>query len=342
MAIQEERQRLQNVDPYRFKDFIAELWERQDWETEVTGSSSEMGVDIVAEKTDGMVDQKLVIQAKRYSEGNKVGRSDIEVQNPTADATVIVTTSTFSKPVEEWAAERNVKLIDGEDLIDLVREKDAYDLLDEYAPTLREEKLNPSSPSSGIESRTGPSTEEVKLPQWISDEERQKYVGIGGILAGVVIIANPWGSQLPVGIIGTIVAVAAIGAWQFPEEIWKAVTPDRTVHRKFDHGGAVVEQGDEIRYEPDDNKRNPVVFDSSDDRTNRQRAVLYGVLEERSGGELPDVDEHVLPTSIATQGEGTIAAYRFAVHKEQPAQIASEMDLTQQEIVDKLANLVNN
>jgi len=42
--------RLQGIDRYEFEDFIAEIFELDNWETSVTQDSDDDGIDVVAEK----------------------------------------------------------------------------------------------------------------------------------------------------------------------------------------------------------------------------------------------------------------------------------------------------
>lgn len=134
------RARLQSIDPYEFEHFVADLWEDQGWDTTVSDSSRDQGVDVEARKRDGAVDQKAVIQVKRYSDGNKVGQPKVQqyhsmkVQDPKADVAIVVTTSEFTTDACLWGMRNNVKLVDGEDLADMIRQQDRYDLVDEYAP----------------------------------------------------------------------------------------------------------------------------------------------------------------------------------------------------------------
>jgi hypothetical protein len=145
MSAEEVRTQLQTIDPYEFEHFVGELWESQGWETEVSQGSNDMGVDVVATKENGLMDQKAVIQAKRYSDGNKVGRPKIQQyytlkeQDTDADAAVVVTTSEFTSGAEDWASEHNVKLVDADDLVAIVREEDRYDLVEEYAEPTEED-----------------------------------------------------------------------------------------------------------------------------------------------------------------------------------------------------------
>lgn len=132
------RTRIQSIDPYEFEDFVAEVWEVEGWDTTVSRRSADMGVDVVAEKS-GTIDQKLAIQTKRYTDGNKVGRPEIQQyhslkeQDTDADAAVVVTSGSFTSDGELWAMKNNVKVVDGDDLAERIRMNDMVDRLDEYA-----------------------------------------------------------------------------------------------------------------------------------------------------------------------------------------------------------------
>jgi cation transport ATPase len=133
------RTRLQEIDPYEFEDFVAELWEEEGWETEVTDDGKDKGVDIAAER-EGAIGQEIVIQVKRYSDGNRITRPNIQQyyslrDQEGVDAVVVVTTSEFASPAYEWADEHNVKLVNGDDLVEMIRDHGRHDLVEEYAPS---------------------------------------------------------------------------------------------------------------------------------------------------------------------------------------------------------------
>lgn len=342
--------RLQNIDPYEFEEFVADLWELQGWDATATQASNDQGVDVVAQKDDGIVNQKLAIQAKRYSEGNKIGRDDVQqyysmkVQDADADAAVVVTTSSFTTPAEEWAAEHNIKLVDAADILTVLEEENAQSLLDEYAPSLESTDLDPGAETATV-SEPSPSLEDARtveasppMPELLANEDVQTYAGIAGILLGVVLVANPTGVEGPIGAAGVLVAIAGLLVWRIPETVWETVTPTRIVHHEFGDGGRVLETDDQVVYEPAD-ERERVEFEGTDS-TARQRAAVYGSLDTRQSGTLPETDRGTLPTQIASQGPESIAAYRYAVHEESPAQIADEMNISQSEAVNHIQTVI--
>lgn len=116
---------LRQMDEYEFEELVADLWEARGWDTTVTSGSSDRGIDVIAEK-DGLVDQKMLIQAKRYGAENKVGSPDVreysslQLQEEGVDTVVIVTTSSFSSQAQKIADKLNVKLINGSSFAKLV------------------------------------------------------------------------------------------------------------------------------------------------------------------------------------------------------------------------------
>ena len=129
---------LRKIDEYEFERFVADLWEKFGWQTEVTAGSQDWGIDIIAKRR-YPVPQKHVIQAKRWSEDNKVGGPDIREysslrhQEESADAVIVVTTSSFTQQAEEAAENLRVKLVDGVELSAIISESEADELVRGYA-----------------------------------------------------------------------------------------------------------------------------------------------------------------------------------------------------------------
>lgn len=127
----------QEMDDYDFEYFVADLWERQGWNCTVSQASIDAGIDVTATKS-VPYNQKKLIQAKRYGPNTTVGGPEIQQyaslkhQQPDADSVVVVTSNAFTKSAKERARELNVKLVDGDDLENLVKNLDAEDLLKKY------------------------------------------------------------------------------------------------------------------------------------------------------------------------------------------------------------------
>lgn len=128
---------LREINEYDFENFVARLWGRYGWQTEVTSGSNDRGVDVIAEKK-RPVEQKHLIQVKRWGSGNKVGRPEIQQYSSLRrrgsgiDAVVVVTTSSFSRQAKDEAKDLDVKLVDGSDIYEIISEIDAEDLIKDF------------------------------------------------------------------------------------------------------------------------------------------------------------------------------------------------------------------
>lgn len=155
-------QKLRGMDPYEFEHFVADLWDAQGWDTSVSQSSVDQGVDIIATK-ENPFPQKQVIQAKRYAENNTIGSpkvqqySSLRQQEQGADVAVVVTTSGFSRQAEELAQDLNVELVDANGIYQLLNETGRFDLVSSYAPNSTESAAESSKnpESQMIEHGTG-------------------------------------------------------------------------------------------------------------------------------------------------------------------------------------------
>lgn len=132
------RQRLEQMDPYQLEKLVAEIWKKQGYQTNVSASSVDRGIDIEAIKKKPFK-QKVLIQVKRYTKNNKIGSEEIrkystlEKQEPNTDMIVLVTTSDFTNPGKKLAADLNVKIIGGDKLAQLV-----YEYIDKMEDTFPE------------------------------------------------------------------------------------------------------------------------------------------------------------------------------------------------------------
>lgn len=143
---QEFLSQLRQIDEYEFEHLVADVWEQQGWQTTVTSGSNDRGIDVIAEKGSPFR-QKHLIQAKRYSAGNKIGSPDIQQysslrqQEDDVDAVVVVTTSSFTPEAERTAQDLNVKLIDGQELCDIIVDSNSqdivYDFVDDFINELK-------------------------------------------------------------------------------------------------------------------------------------------------------------------------------------------------------------
>ncbi|WP_435613411.1 restriction endonuclease [Streptomyces sp. bgisy159] len=107
-------------DPALFEAEIAALCGRDGCTgVEVVGGAGDLGADVVANTPDG---RRLVIQCKRYGDGNNVGSQDLQRFGGTcfavhgADLALLVTTSGFTQPALEYAEQCGIVCVDEEAL----------------------------------------------------------------------------------------------------------------------------------------------------------------------------------------------------------------------------------
>ena len=129
---------LRGLPPRHFEQFVADVWqERQGWATEVMDAGPDRGLDVIGEPPNGGA--KTAVQCKRYKQGNKVTSDQIQQyaslrqQWDDVEGVTVVTTSSFTRDAEELAKRLNVKCINGDDLVQIIRRYDANEILDWYA-----------------------------------------------------------------------------------------------------------------------------------------------------------------------------------------------------------------
>lgn len=149
-----------------FESLVASVWSAMGWSTEVTSTSHDRGIDIIATKSD-VISRKVVIQAKCYSDGNNVGRPDIQQYNtlkqqePDADAVIVVTSSDFTEEALSLKERLDVKYVNGSELAEAVIEHLPEDKIaevftnmqnppSEQSPT-SEQKLSLDNKSDSVE-----------------------------------------------------------------------------------------------------------------------------------------------------------------------------------------------
>lgn len=233
--------RLQGMDDYDFEHFVADLWSRMGWSTKVSQASVDAGIDVIASK-DAPYPQKQLIQAKRYKSTNSVGGPDIQQyaslkhQEDSVDSVVVVTTSSFTNYAEERAEELNVKLVDGDDLVSLIRENEAGDLLERYALSRQEQVPNtheepkretpePAGGSALGEYENVPTPSQMDVVPELDDIDETDWVN--GVKGGTVV----WGLGLLAGITGvsggplaSLLSLAMLVCWVvLPVSVYKDV-----------------------------------------------------------------------------------------------------------------------
>lgn len=119
-----------NISPEEFERLVSELYRAIGDSSEVTQASRDGGVDVIVNQQDG---SKLVVQVKRYTPDNSVGKPTVQQmvgvrEEYNADVAVIVTTSSFSEPavkLEEQDAD-GIRLISGKELVASLNESSLH------------------------------------------------------------------------------------------------------------------------------------------------------------------------------------------------------------------------
>ncbi len=105
--------RFNTMSAYDFENFVANLFEKQGYRTDITPSSRDSGVDIILRKSG----ESIAVQVKRWSEDNHVGSREIQYllggrQIYNCNRALFITTSSFTQDAKEAAQKTGVELWD--------------------------------------------------------------------------------------------------------------------------------------------------------------------------------------------------------------------------------------
>lgn len=120
---------LYGIDPYRFEYIVADLLEKMGYgDLQVTQASNDGGIDAIVNE-DKLGINKILVQAKRYAETNKINPTHIRdflgaLASEKVQKGIFVTTSFFDEKSRKLASnsDKKLKLIDGEELAKLMIE----------------------------------------------------------------------------------------------------------------------------------------------------------------------------------------------------------------------------
>lgn len=118
------RLRLFDLTPRRFEVAVADVFQRYGYQTEVTSFVRDAGVDLLLKDGNG---ERYAVQIKQYKTGVSIGRPELQrlqgaMLNAEASRAIFVTLSHFSEPAIRYAGKHGIRLVDGEDLIDMLVE----------------------------------------------------------------------------------------------------------------------------------------------------------------------------------------------------------------------------
>lgn len=112
---------IDKMDGFKFESYLGELFRNLGYEAKVTQGSGDFGADLILKKAD----QKIVVQAKRYSKNvgiKAVQEAQASIAHYKANAAWVVTNSDFTEAAYTLAKSNQVLLINREKLIELILE----------------------------------------------------------------------------------------------------------------------------------------------------------------------------------------------------------------------------
>ncbi|KAA0788686.1 restriction endonuclease [Bacillus sp. BPN334] len=115
------RGNLEIMDPREFEYFVADFFRSLGYKVQVTSGSNDGGKDIILYKGNEM----KFVEVKRYTKSS-IGRPFIQkLHSAIVDADAVggyfVTLSHFNKNARQYAANKNIELIDGDSLINMMK-----------------------------------------------------------------------------------------------------------------------------------------------------------------------------------------------------------------------------
>jgi tetratricopeptide (TPR) repeat protein len=131
----EIRRKLHDLDQERFTEFVADLWEAQGWSTTVFSTTNQVVYDIVAMR-DEPEQRRLLLWTEHRGDDEQVGPRTIERcatardSSQGADSATLVTNALLRTAAKQRADGLDVTVIDGSDLVELVRFEGFLDRLD--------------------------------------------------------------------------------------------------------------------------------------------------------------------------------------------------------------------
>lgn len=127
---------LQSMKPRTFEELIAELFHGFGFDVELTRSTRDGGYDIIAIGNHQIAASKYLIECKRYAETRKVDIQPVRslygvVQDKRATKGILVTTSSFTSPAEDFL-KRNRWVLEGRAFDDIKNWLHRYQRLNDF------------------------------------------------------------------------------------------------------------------------------------------------------------------------------------------------------------------
>lgn len=113
---------LYSISPREFEEAIGVMYESLGYNVKLTPFTDDRGKDLIIHKDS----KKYVVECKRYAKDKKIGRPALQkffaaISEEKAVKGFYVTTSSFTKTAMDYAGNNNIELVDGRELINIMR-----------------------------------------------------------------------------------------------------------------------------------------------------------------------------------------------------------------------------
>lgn len=115
---------IDKMDGFQFEKYLGLLFKELDYDAKVTKSVGDFGADLIISKAG----KKIAVQAKRYAKNvgiKAVQEAQASIAHYGASEAWVVTNSDFTEAARKLAHSNKVRLIDREQLIELILNKDS-------------------------------------------------------------------------------------------------------------------------------------------------------------------------------------------------------------------------
>jgi len=118
------RERLASLTPSQFEKEVVDILKKYGYKGYVTGKVGDYGCDAILDDRNG---KKIVVQIKQFCSGHSIGRPELQklqgaMLHYLADKAMFVTLSNFTVQSEEYAHKHGIHIIDGDELVDMIRD----------------------------------------------------------------------------------------------------------------------------------------------------------------------------------------------------------------------------
>ncbi len=226
-----------------FAEFVAALWKKQGWQTQVTTKSGKSFVTLQREGAEGLI-------WARPATGEGVSGQELQqfvklCKQYDVGEGAVVTSGTFGEDAQKIGKQTGVQLVDSEKLRTIIEARELHDLVREYADIDADGERSDGGDESGDDGRSLP----FSLPE---SSPISPKVGVGIVVAILAILG------------ATVVAPTILGTGGDVEAKWNvtanSTTPTNTtkslaVQWNAERVSKLSPEGGDGVYRPDENEQ---------------------------------------------------------------------------------------